>query len=71
MGMALDEPKEEDTTCLKNDLTFCMANDVESLINESGGLIIDYVDDGIRKGYTLKMANAADGCDSCGEGDCG
>jgi Fe-S cluster assembly iron-binding protein IscA len=74
MGMALDEPKEEDRAIETTHLTFIMAPDVESFVSQSGGLVIDFVDDGMRKGYTVTLGNrAGDACGSCGEhgGDCG
>jgi len=68
--MALDEPKDEDLSVETPHLTFIMAPDVESLVSQSGGLVIDYVDDGMRKGYTVTLGNqvGSDDCGSCGEG---
>lgn len=71
--MALDEPKDDDRSIETTHLTFIMAPDVESFVSQSGGLVIDYVDDGMRKGYTVALANQGDSdCGSCGEdGGCG
>jgi len=73
VGMALDEPKEDDRSIETKHLTFIMAPDVESYVNQSGGLLIDYVDDGMRKGYTVALGNVGQSdCGSCGEsGGCG
>lgn len=74
MGMALDEPKDDDLSIETTHLTFVMAPDVQSFVGQSGGLVIDFVDDGMRKGYTVTLGNrlGAD-CGSCGDhgGDCG
>jgi Fe-S cluster assembly iron-binding protein IscA len=69
--MALDEPKEDDHKYDNNALTFVMAPDVEQIVSQSGGVVIDYVDDGFRKGYTLRLGNTADDCGGCSGGDCG
>jgi Fe-S cluster assembly iron-binding protein IscA len=70
--MALDEPRDDDTSIETETLSFLMAPDVESIVNQSGGVVIDYVDDGFRKGYTVNLGNAS-GCGDggCGDGGCG
>ncbi len=67
--MALDEPKDDDLTIESGNMTFLMAPDVKSIVDQNGGLVIDFVDDGMRKGYMLKLASqvGAD-CGSCGDG---
>ncbi|MBC8424378.1 hypothetical protein H8E07_09665 [bacterium] len=72
--MALDEPKEDDLTIETDSLTFVVAPDVQTIINQNGGLIVDFVDDGMRKGYMIKLASqGGDDCGSCGDhgGGCG
>jgi Fe-S cluster assembly iron-binding protein IscA len=71
--MALDEPKDEDSKTEAHDKTFIMAPDVESVVNQNGGLNIDYVDDGYRKGYTVNLGTGGGDCSSgsCGSGGCG
>ena len=74
MGMALDEPKDDDRKVATGTLDFLMAPDVVSVVEQGGGIVIDYVDDGMRKGYTLNLADRLGGdCGggSCGGGDCG
>ena len=67
--MALDEPKDDDLSIDTTHLTFIMAPDVGSFVGQSGGLVIDYVDDGMRKGYTVTLGNSAGGdCGGCGDG---
>lgn len=67
MGMALDEPKDDDETVEQGGMTFVMAPDVVGIARQSGGVSIDYVDDGYRKGYMVKMGAGGD-CGSCGDG---
>ena len=69
MGMALDEPKNDDLTVENGSMTFVMAPDVQSIVSQNGGLIVDFVDDGMRKGYMIKLGSQ-DGsdCGSCGDG---
>jgi Fe-S cluster assembly iron-binding protein IscA len=66
--MALDEPKDDDLTIETDSLTFVIAPDVQTIIDQNGGLIVDFVDDGMRKGYMIKLASqdGAD-CGSCGD----
>ena len=66
--MALDEPGDTDLSFEQNDMTFVMAPDVESIVSQSGGLNIDYVDDGYRKGYTVNLGTGGGDCGSCGDG---
>ena len=66
--MALDEPKDDDLTIETDSLTFVIAPDVQTIIDQNGGLIVDFVDDGMRKGYMIKLASQADSdCGSCGD----
>ncbi|MBK7703959.1 MAG: hypothetical protein IPI34_14265 [bacterium] len=69
MGMALDEPKDDDRKVATGTLDFLMAPDVVSVVEQGGGIVIDYVDDGYRKGYTLNLADRLGG--DCGGGSCG
>jgi len=66
--MALDEPKDDDLTIETDSLTFVIAPDVQTIIDQNGGLIVDFVDDGMRKGYMIKLASQAGAdCGSCGD----
>lgn len=73
MGMALDEPQEDDTRIETASLTFLMDPQAASLVGQNGGLLIDYVDDGGRKGYVVTLGSRleADDCGGCGGGHCG
>jgi len=64
--MALDEPKEDDRKVEMENLTFVMGPDVAQIADQSGGVFIDYVDDGYRKGYTVQLGyRAGSGCGDC------
>lgn len=67
--MALDEPKEQDREIKAENWTFLMDPEVEAMAAQGGGVTIDFVDDGFRKGYTVQIGSGGD-CDSCG-GGCG
>ncbi len=68
--MALDEPKEEDQVIDKGSYKFLLDNQITGLLEQGGGLLIDYVDEAYQKGYMLKLKSAADcepdGCSGCG-----
>jgi Fe-S cluster assembly iron-binding protein IscA len=71
VGMALDEPKEDDEKIEQSGMTFVMAPDVVGAAKQSGGVSIDYVDDGYRKGYMINLGAGGD-CGSCSDsGGCG
>lgn len=68
--MALDEPKDDDTTASEGGIQFLMDTQTTDILRQSGGLTIDYVDESYRRGYMLKLGSASDcssgGCDGCG-----
>ena len=70
MGMALDEPTDEDHRIEEQDMTFVMAPDVVSIVDQNGGVSIDYVDDGHRKGYMINLGAGGGDCGGCGD-SCG
>jgi len=73
MGMALDEPTDDDKSWEIEGRKYCMAPDVEQQVAQGGGLVVDYIDDGMRKGYSISLASAG-GCSdtSCSSsGSCG
>ena len=70
--MVLDEPKENDLSFETEHLTFLMAADFKDVAEQSGGLVVDFVDDRMRKGFTIQLANqVGKDCGSCGDGGCG
>ena len=74
LGLALDEPKDNDTTVEESDLTFLVDNE---LMASCGGIKIDFVESGMRSGFSITskipIAGAGGGCSSgsCGSGGCG
>jgi len=68
--MALDEPKDEDSVFEKDGVRFVLDTQTSDVLNQSGGLTIDYVDEEYRRGYMLKLGSAGDcstgGCNGCG-----
>ncbi len=68
--MALDEPRTDDAVVDTNGIKFMMDNQTTDLVRQSGGLVIDYVDENYRRGYLLKLGSAKDcnsgGCSGCG-----
>ena len=74
LGLALDEEKSDDVLFEKQDLTFLVTKD---LLEQCGGITIDYLDDGPRSGFSISsikpLPGAGGGCNSgsCGSGGCG
>lgn len=68
--MALDEPKDEDTTVEEGNIKFLMDVQTTDVVKQSGGLTIDYVNESYRRGYMLKLGASSD-CDSGGCSGCG
>ena len=64
--MALDESKDDDRIEQDNGTQFVMDTQTTDVVQQSGGLTIDYIDEAHRRGYMLKLGNATD----CGEGGC-
>lgn len=70
--MALDEPNDQDKSIAQDNLTFVMAPDVVSIVDQNGGVSIDYVDDGYRKGYMVQLGAGGGDCGGCDSGgSCG
>lgn len=76
--MALDEPKDDDAIVENEGIKFVMDTQTTDIVRQSGGLIIDYVEEENRRGYMLKLGTAGgDGgggdCSSggCSSGGCG
>jgi Fe-S cluster assembly iron-binding protein IscA len=60
--MALDEPRQSDTVIDRGTYRFLLDSQMQTLINDSGGLRIDYVESASQRGYVVKLGNAPDGC---------
>ncbi|MDF1576973.1 MAG: hypothetical protein RQ753_00950 [Desulfurivibrionaceae bacterium] len=73
MGLALDEPKDNDAKMEQDGLTFLVDND---LMKDCGDIKVDFVESGMRSGFsissTIPVSGGGGGCSSgsCGSG-CG
>jgi len=73
LGLALDEPKENDAKYEQDGLTFLVDN---NLLTTCGSIRIDFTDAGMRSGFSISSTNpiGGGGCGSdsasCGSG-CG
>jgi len=71
LGLALDEPKNDDTTYEKEGLTFLVNND---LMKQCSEIKVDFMDAGYRSGFSISSAVpiGGGGCgSSCSSGSCG
>jgi len=73
LGLALDEPKDNDKIFNNDSIKFVVE---ESLIETTGGITVDYVDAGPRSGFgitSVNPLNSGGGCSSgsCSSGSCG
>lgn len=64
MGLALDEPKDNDTTHDQDGIKFLIDN---GLSQQCGEVKIDFVDAGARSGFAISSTNPVGG----GGGGCG
>ncbi|MBU4117734.1 MAG: hypothetical protein KJ555_03115 [Proteobacteria bacterium] len=73
MGLALDEPKENDATFEHGGIKFLLDN---NLSNQCGVIKVDFIEAGPRSGFGISSANPLGGgggsCgSSCGSGSSG
>ena len=72
LGLALDEPKDNDKVFDNDDLKFLVE---EGLMNTCGTITVEFVDAGPRSGFGITSSNpiGGGGCSSgsCGSGGCG
>ena len=73
LGLALDEPKESDSKYEQDGLTFLVDN---NLLDTCGSIKVDFIDAGMRSGFSISSAKpvGGGGCSSsagCGSGGCG
>lgn len=69
--MALDEPNDKDTKFNQEGYTILVDPQTRDVVDQSGGLTIDFVDEAHQKGYMLRLNSAGDGCDAGGCSGCG
>ena len=74
MGLALDEPKDNDTTVEESGVTFLVDKE---LMTSCAGIKVDFMESGMRSGFsitsTIPLAGGGGGCSSggCDSGGCG
>ncbi len=70
MGLALDEPKENDKVYENDTLKFLVE---EGLMATCGSITVDFIEAGARSGFGINSANpiGGGGCGSCDSGSCG
>jgi Fe-S cluster assembly iron-binding protein IscA len=68
--MALDEPSDSDVTFDHGEFKILVDPQTRDVVDQSGGLTIDYVDQAHQKGYLLRLNNAGGGCGSDDGGGC-
>jgi iron-sulfur cluster assembly protein len=76
LGLALDEPKDNDTKVEESGITFLVDNE---LMVSCGEIKVDFMESGMRSGFSITskipVAGSSDGggCSSgsCGSGGCG
>lgn len=68
--MALDEPNNNDTIVEKNNLTFCIDNELLSSV-KSVTVDMTYMGFDIEPEIPLTTDGAGGGCGSCSSGSCG
>ncbi|MCI5115789.1 MAG: hypothetical protein D3920_01330 [Candidatus Electrothrix sp. AW2] len=72
MGLALDEPKENDATFEEDSVQFLVE---QGLLKTCGSIKVDFLEAGYRSGFSITSENAVGGggCSSgsCSTGGCG
>jgi len=59
MGLALDEPVENDVCYEQDGIKVLISPDISELINHYGLLTVDYVETFYRKGFKLNLKNVS------------
>jgi Fe-S cluster assembly iron-binding protein IscA len=67
--MALDEPKSEDQVIDRGSYRFLLDSQVTTVLEQAGGVQIDYVDEPHQRGYLVKLGRSGAGCSGNG-GNC-
>jgi Fe-S cluster assembly iron-binding protein IscA len=74
LGLALDEPKDDDKTFKEDSVTFLVE---EGLLTSCGAIKVDFLEAGYRSGFSITSTNpvggGGGGCSSgsCSSGSCG
>ena len=68
LGLALDEPKDNDKVYDQDDLKFLVE---EGLMNTCGAIRVEFIDAGPRSGFGITSTNSIGGGGGCSSGSCG
>ena len=68
LGLALDEPKENDKVYDESELTFLVE---DSLLETCGTINVEYIEAGPRSGFGISSEKPIGGGGGCSSGDCG
>lgn len=68
LGLALDEPKDNDTTFEEDGVHFLVE---QGLLTTCGTIKVDFLDAGHRSGFSITAANPIGGSGGCSSGSCG
>ena len=68
LGLALDEPKENDTKVEEGGLTFLVDNE---LMQTCGDIKVDFAESGMRSGFSISSTIPVSGGGGCSSGSCG
>ncbi len=68
--MALDESTKQDVVIDREGYKVLMDPQISRLVEQTGGLEIDYISQEDRRGFTIRMTSSGDcsseGCSGCG-----
>jgi Fe-S cluster assembly iron-binding protein IscA len=68
--MALDEPHQNDTVMDQDGYQLLVDPQTNDVVSQSGGLVIDFVDEDGQKGYLLRLQKQSEGGCGSGGGGC-
>ena len=68
LGLALDEPKDNDTKVEEGGLTFLVDNE---LMQTCGDIKVDFTESGMRSGFSISSTIPVTGGGGCSSGSCG
>ena len=68
LGLALDEPKENDEKYEQDGLTFLVDN---NLLDTCGTIKVDFIDAGMRSGFSISSEKPLSSGGGCSSGECG
>ena len=67
LGLALDEPKDDDKTFQEDGVSFLVE---EGLLSSCGAIKVDFLEAGYRSGFSITSTNPVGGGGGCSSGSC-